>query len=312
MAPKEKPRVIALAGARRGSNTQVNDMPNTATDTSKKSSRYREMLALPQWQKRRLQMLEKAGWKCVECGAEEQQLHVHHKRYIAGAKPWEYEDEDLAVLCERCHERAHGRELTAQPLKTKKRRPPSTACTLLRLVLQCPALVKRLPIELIKADSGPEWGALAAIASLSADEPQMQARGAGAMLERFRGTQHAETLEYAVAELVDAEFDESAVEAILEESVRKIRSDDIGCRIGALLQKDRVGMLTKEGREQLAAMLLEKRQITEDAIEAAERATTERRAAKNKATEEEVLAALEKLRSKNSGAPEAQERGAHQ
>ena len=152
---------------------------------------------------------------------------------------------------------------------------------------------------------------LAIIDLLNLGEP-IPMGGLGALIERFRGTQHAETLEYAVAELVDAEFDESAAEAILEESVRKIRSDDIGCRIGALLQKDRVGMLTKEDREQLAAMLLERRQITEDAIEATERAATERRAAKNKATEEEVLAALEKLRSKNSGAPEAQERGAHQ
>ena len=51
-------------------------------NTTKKQAEYAELLKKPQWQKRRLQMLEKAGWMCAECGAEEQQLHVHHKRYI--------------------------------------------------------------------------------------------------------------------------------------------------------------------------------------------------------------------------------------
>ncbi len=32
------------------------------------------------------------------------QLHVHHRHYRAGARPWEYEDADLACLCRRCHE----------------------------------------------------------------------------------------------------------------------------------------------------------------------------------------------------------------
>lgn len=161
MAPKEKPRVIGALTPRRGSNTQVNDMPNTATDTSKKSSRYREMLALPQWQKRRLQMLEKAGWKCVECGAEEQQLHVHHKRYIAGAKPWEYEDEDLAVLCERCHEKAH----TPAPAR---RRPTSRLQYAISFAMQFPEKISRIPSDLIPTET-PEGVALKVLVEMSAE-----------------------------------------------------------------------------------------------------------------------------------------------
>jgi hypothetical protein len=34
-------------------------------------------------------------------------LNVHHKRYRRGAKPWEYEANELIVLCEDCHEEWH-------------------------------------------------------------------------------------------------------------------------------------------------------------------------------------------------------------
>ena len=37
--------------------------------SKERQAEYAELLKKPQWQKRRLQMLEKAGWKCVECGA---------------------------------------------------------------------------------------------------------------------------------------------------------------------------------------------------------------------------------------------------
>ena len=34
-------------------------------NTAKKQAEYAELLKKPQWQKRRLQMLEKADWRCV-------------------------------------------------------------------------------------------------------------------------------------------------------------------------------------------------------------------------------------------------------
>lgn len=34
-------------------------------------------------------------------------LNVHHKEYIKGRKPWEYENEQLLTLCEECHEIEH-------------------------------------------------------------------------------------------------------------------------------------------------------------------------------------------------------------
>ncbi len=61
----------------------------------------------PRWQKRRLERLESAKWECQNCGNAEETLHVHHLRYLAKHKPWEYEDGDLAVLCAPCHASWH-------------------------------------------------------------------------------------------------------------------------------------------------------------------------------------------------------------
>jgi hypothetical protein len=73
---------------------------------------YKEQLLHPNWQRKRLEMLERAGWKCECCDGEETTLHVHHKRYIKGRKAWEYENSELSVLCATCHQEEHtNREL---------------------------------------------------------------------------------------------------------------------------------------------------------------------------------------------------------
>ena len=267
-------------------------------NTAKKQAEYAELLKKPQWQKRRLQMLEKADWRCVECGAEDQQLHVHHKRYIAGAKPWEYGDEDLAVLCEQCHEKAHGIE-PEHPRPGMRRNRPSTTNTLLRLVMQHPTWGARLPVSIIPDDSA-EGRALAALVRI---EPAAGG-GLGAALERFRGTPHDETLARVAAEMVDAEFDESVAEALLKGAVRKLQSDALRCEISSLLQKDRDGRLTSEDRERMAALLLEKRHMAEEADDEDRRNQAAAAARQGRATDEAVRAALERLRATRHSAPD--------
>jgi len=68
---------------------------------------YSEKLKSPFWQKKRLEVLQRAEWTCEMCGETEATLHVHHKQYIKGREPWEYESEQLSVLCEVCHDRQH-------------------------------------------------------------------------------------------------------------------------------------------------------------------------------------------------------------
>ena len=63
---------------------------------------YSEKLLDPRWQKKRLEVLERAGWKCQACSQEAKTLHVHHLIYTA-KEPWEEPNENLECLCEDCH-----------------------------------------------------------------------------------------------------------------------------------------------------------------------------------------------------------------
>ncbi len=68
---------------------------------------YWKLLQRPEWQKKRLEVLDASGWSCVECGSSENSLHVHHKQYFKDRNPWEYENEQLEVLCDKCHTVQH-------------------------------------------------------------------------------------------------------------------------------------------------------------------------------------------------------------
>jgi hypothetical protein len=72
---------------------------------SKKS--YGELLKDPRWQRRRLEILNRANFACESCDAADRTLHVHHRIYRKGAMPWEYEDYELIALCESCHAVEH-------------------------------------------------------------------------------------------------------------------------------------------------------------------------------------------------------------
>lgn len=58
----------------------------------------------PNWQRKRLEVMAAADYKCQCCGDREAQLQVHHKLYIRGHAPWEYELHQLECLCEQCHD----------------------------------------------------------------------------------------------------------------------------------------------------------------------------------------------------------------
>ena len=80
---------------------------NAAKKRKKAKPTYQELLKTDEWKKRRKEILDKKGYICSNCG-KRFGLEVHHLRYINGRKPWEYEDEDLIVLCDICHKKIHG------------------------------------------------------------------------------------------------------------------------------------------------------------------------------------------------------------
>ena len=148
-----------------------------------------------------------------------------------------------------------------RPRPAGRRKPPSTAGTLLRLVLQHPTWAARLPVDLVPSDSPEGLALIAIIDLLSLGEP-IPAGGLGALIERFRDTPHGETMSRVAAELVDAEFDEAVVEVLFEDSLRKLHADSLASEIAALLQQDREHGLDGAGRHRLAELLLEKRELS--------------------------------------------------
>jgi hypothetical protein len=77
------------------------------TMTTEFWERYKD----PRWQRRRLEIMARAEFRCESCEASEKTLNVHHKIYRRGAMPWGYADQELACLCQECHEReTHVRE----------------------------------------------------------------------------------------------------------------------------------------------------------------------------------------------------------
>lgn len=66
---------------------------------------YAEKLKDPRWQRKRLEILERDAWECVECGDSKSTLHVDHKIYRKSKQPWEYTSEELQTLCATCHKK---------------------------------------------------------------------------------------------------------------------------------------------------------------------------------------------------------------
>lgn len=64
---------------------------------------YADLLLDPRWQRKRLEVLERADFTCEECGDKSTTLHVHHGYYEKGKKPWEYPHDSLHCVCAPCH-----------------------------------------------------------------------------------------------------------------------------------------------------------------------------------------------------------------
>ena len=68
---------------------------------------YWEKLKDQRWQKKRLELLENAGWRCQSAYCDNNDLHaelqVHHRLYLRNTEPWDYPDWAYRVLCDDCH-----------------------------------------------------------------------------------------------------------------------------------------------------------------------------------------------------------------
>lgn len=68
---------------------------------------YKEQLLHPNWQRKRLEILQRDDFCCRLCCDTETTLHVHHKQYAKGRMAWEYPNDELVTLCAECHDTMH-------------------------------------------------------------------------------------------------------------------------------------------------------------------------------------------------------------
>ena len=72
---------------------------------------YAQKLRDPRWEEFRQRAFGYHGNACVTCGGEDKERgdhhHIHHKRYFKDREPWEYDMDDVTVLCRECHEDIH-------------------------------------------------------------------------------------------------------------------------------------------------------------------------------------------------------------
>lgn len=64
---------------------------------------YRAKLRDPRWQRKRLEILQRDGFKCRICEESKLELQIHHLKY--SENPWEGEDKHKVTLCKQCHRR---------------------------------------------------------------------------------------------------------------------------------------------------------------------------------------------------------------
>ena len=93
---------------------------------------YSKLLRSRRWKTKRKRIIYRDGGGCTVCRSKEN-LCVHHTYYYEfQVKPWEYPDECLITLCEKCHNdwhQHHENVYIDNPLivvkkKFKKRRTP--------------------------------------------------------------------------------------------------------------------------------------------------------------------------------------------
>jgi hypothetical protein len=61
-------------------------------------STYADKLRDGRWQRKRLDVFQRDGFRCRICGKQDN-IQLHHNWYINDLEPWDYEEEQLITLC---------------------------------------------------------------------------------------------------------------------------------------------------------------------------------------------------------------------
>lgn len=79
---------------------------------------YGELLRDGRWQRKKSEIMYRDGFACRACFASATSgvtLNVHHTYYSNLAEgPWDYHDDSLITLCEKCHHDGHLQAVAAK------------------------------------------------------------------------------------------------------------------------------------------------------------------------------------------------------
>lgn len=150
----------------------------------------------------------------------------------------------------------------ARPPQHRRPRPTSPIAALLRLALQHPGWLARLPVDLVPGDDEHGRALIALIDAMSIGDVD-PTWGLGTLVERFRNTPHGDTLSAVAAELVDSDYDEATAEDFLEDTVRKLQIDAIEREIRAVTERIRTDGHDAEARQRLKELFVDKRNLSE-------------------------------------------------
>lgn len=85
---------------------------------------YKSLLLDARWKDLSIIIKKRDKFECKKCGYNKR-LQVHHKVYIKGRMPWEYDSNQLVTLCEECHKKEHkgktSKDFLVQNKKQKKK-----------------------------------------------------------------------------------------------------------------------------------------------------------------------------------------------
>lgn len=82
---------------------------------------YSEQLQDPRWKDFCRRFRDSRGNACQYCKLTNAPLEVHHKFYLLGRQAWEYEFNDMILVCKRCHRGLHAlAEFVATPAMVKR------------------------------------------------------------------------------------------------------------------------------------------------------------------------------------------------
>lgn len=63
-------------------------------------------------------IVKERDWTCEDCGKrylyQRNKLNVHHLTYHNDNKPWQYDKDELVLLCKECHAKRHGNNIIVE------------------------------------------------------------------------------------------------------------------------------------------------------------------------------------------------------